>query len=446
MFSCDLDRINQPLWARVRGIVIGSSILISVTAALVSARSTPFSFAATLGIALVTSLRRGAISQLFARPTPILQAMGFFLLYAALSAFWAVDPMLSLRSVALLGMLILGTLALVRLFAHEFLANLLHMSEGLWIGFLIGLTYLLIETLSGQSLKIWLYNTIGISAADLKHPGYFLWSGGRLISVSLDDLKHSIAPIPVFLWPTLLALRISLPREWRMFAAAGLVLVAGVTVFLATHGSSKTAFIAGFITFLGALWALHATARAVKLGWLVLCFAVLPAVLVAHRIDLHNAHWLGQSTRHRIIIWNHTAEQALRTPIRGMGANSTYVLGPQLRSTTVNSPGEALERTLAQHAHNIYLQTWFELGLVGIVLLSIVGLSVLDTIAYLKSELQPYAYATFVSATVTASSSYGLWQIWFLAMFGFAASFFALASSLALKSDFCRETDGSVRT
>ncbi len=223
-----------------------------------------------------------------------------------------------------------------------------------------------------------------------------------------------------------------------MFAAAGLVLEAGATVFLSTHGSSKTAFIAGFIAFSGAFWALHATARAVKLAWLALCFAVLPAVLVAHRLDLHNAHWLGNSNRQRIIIWNHTAEQTLRTPILGMGANSTYVLGPQLRSTTVNAPGEAFERTLAQHAHDIYLQTWFELGLIGIVLRSLVGLSMLNMIPYLKPELQPYAYATFAAAAVAAASSYGMWQIWFLAMFGFAASLFALAGSLALKSDFCR--------
>jgi hypothetical protein len=72
-----------------------------------------------------------------------------------------------------------GTIMLVQLIAEESYPNLLHMGEGLWIGLLVGLAYLLAEILSHQSIKIWLYNAFGIKQGG----GYFVWSEGELICI-----------------------------------------------------------------------------------------------------------------------------------------------------------------------------------------------------------------------------------------------------------------------
>jgi O-antigen ligase len=155
---------------------------------------------------------------------------------------------------------------------------------------------------------------------------------------------------------------------------------------------------------------------------------MLPTALLAYRYNLHNAPWLEATARHRIIIWNFTAQEVLRAPWLGVGARTTYVMGPRLEPEIANRPGEAFKRTLSTHSHSIYLQTWFELGLIGATLLTLLGLSIVQAIWSLRADLKPYAYATFVAAALMAASSYGMWQIWFVGLFALCAALFGIGA------------------
>jgi hypothetical protein len=44
--------------------------------------------------------------------------------------------------------------------------------------------------------------------------------------------------------------------------------------------------------------------------------------------------------------------------------------------------------------------------------------------------LQPFALAMFASAAVLVGFSYGMWQIWFMCLFGFAAAMYGLGQGL----------------
>jgi O-antigen ligase len=189
--------------------------------------------------------------------------------------------------------------------------------------------------------------------------------------------------------------------------------------------------VCGAAVFVCALYSTQLVGRLVAVGWVCACIAVLPAALLAHRFDVHNMSWLVGTARERIVIWNHTAQQTLKAPILGRGADMTYVLGPMLDPTTVAGPDEKFTRRLSIHAHNVFLQTWFELGLVGATLLTLAGLALLRAIKSISLNLQPYAYATFTSAMGVAASSYGMWQNWFVAMFALTAVLFALARLLS---------------
>ena len=235
----------------------------------------------------------------------------------------------------------------------------------------------------------------------------------------------------------------TLRRRSGLVVSGLTVLLAGVVILLAEHDTSKLAFVAGLSVFASAYVAARPTGRMVAVGWVIACLAVLPSALIVHRLDLHNAPWLPGSARHRIIIWNHTAEQVLNAPWLGVGARSTYLLGPRLEHEPITRPDEAFTRTLSTHSHSIYLQTWFELGLVGATLLTVLGLAILQAIRSLAGSLQPYAYATFVSAAVMAASSYGMWQIWFVSMFGLTAALVGLGASLLAKRYGADATIGS---
>ena len=132
--------------------------------------------------------------------------------------------------------------------------------------------------------------------------------------------------------------------------------------------------------------------------------------------------------QHRIVIWDYTAEETLKAPVLGIGAYMTYVLGPARNKTAVRAPGEHYKKTLSRHAHNVYLQTWFELGAIGAVLLMAAGLAVLGAIRQLPVVSgQPIALATFAAGATMMASSYGMWQTWYLSLFGFAAVALAVA-------------------
>jgi len=72
------------------------------------------------------------------------------------------------------------------------------MAEGIWIGFAVGIVYALVETLSDQAIKIWVYNALGLKSGMLTPARYFTWEAGRLIAVHSDDLKRNAAAIPLF--------------------------------------------------------------------------------------------------------------------------------------------------------------------------------------------------------------------------------------------------------
>jgi O-antigen ligase len=238
-----------------------------------------------------------------------------------------------------------------------------------------------------------------------------------------------MVPLVLYVWPAAMAMAHTLTRPRAMVVAALTIALTGATVMLASHETSKVSFIGALAAFACAHLALRLTGRIVAVGWVCACLAMLPAALIAHRLDVHEASWLQPSARHRIIIWNHTAEQALKSPWIGVGARTTHVLGPRLEREMAG-PDADLLRSLSLHSHSVYLQTWFELGLIGATLLTLLGLAVLQAISALAPQLQSYAYATFASAAITAASSYGMWQIWFVGAFGFCAVLYGLSARL----------------
>ena len=75
---------------------------------------------------------------------------------------------------------------------------------------------------------------------------------------------------------------------------------------------------------------------------------------------------------------------------------------------------EVYDRRPGQHAHNMFLQSWFELGLMGVALIMWTGIAVLRSVAHLAPRAQPFALGLFASFFLTQSFAWGMWQSWYL--------------------------------
>lgn len=428
MLASEADAVRGPFLGRLPSAVLGTVVLASVLAALISARTIPFVLGILFVALMISAAVSGRLRQALPRFDLLTVSLLAFVLWAAASTLWSEVPSLALTKSGLALIMLLATLAMVRLIAREGTLNALHLADGVWVGAAIGLTYFFIELLSDQSVKMWLYNTLALGPDVLKPARHFEWQDGRIVAISPIDLTRNTTPVSLLIWPAALAALVTAPKGFRRPLSLGLIALGIAVIALSTHETSKLAVVVGLIGYvisrLSHTWAFRLMAAA----WVACCLLILPAAILSHRADLHNASWLQPSAQHRIIIWNHTAEQTLQhDPVFGIGANMTHILGPRLNETTENGAGELHSRTLSRHAHNIFLQTWFELGAVGALLLAFAGVALLRTIREINRSVRSEAFAMFASGAVLALASYGMWQVWYMAMFAFAAVLFAIA-------------------
>jgi O-antigen ligase len=132
------------------------------------------------------------------------------------------------------------------------------------------------------------------------------------------------------------------------------------------------------------------------------------------------AEWLPSSARARVIIWEYTAERALEHPWLGVGVGSTAALRDQQKklAPAEQPTGFVFHRSTGQHAHDVFLQSWYELGVAGVILLALAGAFVVLRIFALPLAAQPFAAATFAAFGSIAAFAWGMWQSWFVCAIG----------------------------
>jgi hypothetical protein len=344
----------------------------------------------------------------------------------------------------------LACLVTVQLANREPREGNLRVSEGLWLGVLIGIAFYLAEALTAQAIKIWLINALHVSPDTLEPKREYKWSDGRLVRMGWDGFTRNATPITLIMWPAMMAALGAIAPPWNRWVAALLLTLAAAAVVASPHESSKLALAAGFCGFAIAWLSSALARRAIAAIWVAACLAIVPAALLMHRLELHHAEWLQHSARHRIVIWNTTAEQVLKAPLFGVGAHTTYVKGQELVPETPIAPNEEFAPTLSRHAHNVFLQTWLELGAIGALLLAVAGWQVVERIGQARRAVQPFAYASLCSAAALMATSYGMWQGWYMALFGLAPILFAIGArsldtSKALDHDRARSHQSDTR-
>jgi O-antigen ligase len=423
VFPNDLDRSRYPLKTRFWGVYLGTLLMIVVGGMLISPRTLPFTSPFLLLAVVQAAATRGTLTGVIQPLRGGSAVVAAFVAYVASSALWADMPMVPLGHAAGAAICFAGSGFAARWFLGEPRRNIFHIGEGLWMALLAGLIYLLVEILTNQTIKLHVYNALGLVPGDLRPPSFFTWRGSRLISIMPDDLKRSITPVCLLLWPGLLAILGTAPKLHARWLMAVLFALASVVVFGSVHSTSKAALVGGTVIFAVALLRPLWSERALRIGWVAACLAIVPAALALHRANLHRVIWVQPSMQHRIVIWNYTAEQTLKSPFLGIGAGMMY---ERFGSQVLENGTEPYDPRVP-HAHSLYLQVWFELGVIGAAFLTLMGLAVIERMRRLGPRIAPYAHATFTSAAIIASSSYGIWQSWFLILFALTVVLFAIA-------------------
>lgn len=249
-------------------------------------------------------------------------------------------------------------------------------------------------------------------------------------------IKKNVAVLMMMFWPALLiAVRAAGTAPWRRHALAAAVALFVLTIMLADHDTSKLALAASAGLFTLALFNARLAGRTAVACWLVAALAIVPISLAAYAAGLHKAAFLQYSGRHRIFIWGQTAENVLKAPLLGKGIAATRYLDAQQPPRPPTLPGIEFPPGTNVHSHNVFLQTWHELGLIGAVLLAIAGLPLIGWIRRRHEDDQPYLFATFATVAVIASLSWSLIAAWFAAAFGIT---FILAQLAALVAEGTR--------
>jgi O-antigen ligase len=254
------------------------------------------------------------------------------------------------------------------------------------------------------------------------------------------ELNRSIAVLNILLWPAVLCASSYWSGRKRALIAG--VMVSGVvlTTLGSIHETSKVALIAGLIGFaLAYIWRRGAIIVVASI-WTILVLGIVFASNVAYdQFALHQAPWVQRSAQQRIVIWSDLASRVSAAPVVGVGARTGYVLSNRSKASlkaSLKEPAKKHAYTIARHAHNVYLQTWFELGGVGAALLLIVGLYTLRGMTKLPASTQPYALATFAVFMLEIASSWEIWQRWYAALFALATIYLLLGiRSVEAKSE-----------
>ncbi len=349
--------------------------------------------------------------------------------YFCINATWSEDFGRAINKAALFilfAALSIGTVRAVLAWPED-RAN--RAARGFAAGVALGSLYLLIEVLTGQALARGLFNLLPVL-----QPGDFKGmkvEDGEIIAIRLAELNRSIALLLMSLWPLLLYLTKG-RRDLHAWIVGGSAFLAAAVIILASeHNTSQMAIFVTLVVFLAAYLLPRITWVAVATGWCLAFVAVVPLTMAAYQADLHHAKWLPYSAQARIVLWGYTAHAVSDTPVLGIGGSSARAMAAEpeaiANAKEAKAQGEVYAWQAGPHAHNQYLQTWYELGVIGVVLVLAAGAWVLWIIGRLPADQLPFMLAHFAAFAALSASAWGMWQTWLMALPGLAAVYGAIA-------------------
>jgi hypothetical protein len=361
-------------------------------------------------------------------------ALVAFAAWAMVSAVWSFSPKATLNKPPYLFAAVVGVgwvLWLMRSAPADVLAAL---GRGVLLGTICGGLLVSFEIVTQQALMRFAQNLGGPYPDEIdKH---YEVRNGIVVFVSDANLKRRITIVSLLLLPSaVFAVGLAKSRT-RLVGCGALLAIATAVLLRGSHQSAQVALTAGLAVYGLAALALSWTRLAVGVAWTAAALLVVPAVLWLHSTGVHkDPAKLFYSARHRIVIWDYTAKQWQLAPVLGIGADATAAHTASVENARL-AKGEArvwdaeFEVSTASHAHNAFLQMWYELGAIGAAIFALIGVAAIAAIRHTRPAVQPLMLAQFAAVSGMIGFSFSIWQLWFQGAIGLAA----LAMLLAVNS------------
>ena len=340
--------------------------------------------------------------------SPLGLATGIFLLFAALSASWALNPQEALIAAArLLVMTVMGLMVFVAL-AGMGPDAARRMGHGLVGCVVLTMALLGLEYLTGGSLGS-LFKGSDQSNLIFTSRGSSTLAVLSLPAATLLWRRPHGKPFAVGLLMTAAAVIIPLPMLASLIAVGLGLIVCVLTWWIGARGFYAMVIVAGVFTF-ASPWIFKDVVTLRTFGDKVVDVPI--------------------SWQHRLGIWTFVGERALQRPFLGHGFDSSRVIGREPGMVSITTTERTWEqKQLPLHPHSLALQLWLELGAIGIVaMMTIFGLlaRLIVTRTSDRSVLAALV-AGLVAVWVFMSVSFGAWQNSWLAVIWLCAAAYAIA-------------------
>jgi hypothetical protein len=368
----------------------------------------PVVLAGAMIVPLALSDHRGLRKQFF-KPRVDTAVLLTAAAYMAINASWSLAPDNAVTAVVVM---LLATVTLhVGAVAFPLMQpmHLRALSRGFAIGLAVGLVILCFEyatRMSGQRFLERILAEANITSVRIR--------SGTWEQPLNTGMTRNLGVAVLVVWIGLAALLTWGDPVKRRIISAGLLLLVAVCVLLSPSATAKIGFFAGLATMVAAYYVQRFAVAALTAIWVVLCTAIVPITHILYKLEAYKLGWLHSSGRHRIAIWGATSDWYWNAPIFGSGIASARALEARdpAHAAALQDLGDTAY--LNWHAHNGYLQVWFETGVVGAIFMLALGLMTLNAIRHFDRTLKPLLYGAFAAFAFFIATGFSMWAAWYM--------------------------------
>jgi len=358
-------------------------------------------------------------------------ALAVFIAYLFINASWAPDREAGFaKAEGVLGLAV-AVFVIAASYCLRSDADARVLAKSALIGLLIGAAFLLVELAFDEPIMRFVNNNI-VQLLDI-NPKKAKVVHGEVTHLSAFILNRNVTSLVLLLIPALLFTLALTVGTVRRVGLVALVAATATCVLISESGTSVVAFFVGALVLALAALSLRATRITLAGAWTIATLLAVPLSVLPYDLGWHHWTWLPpESVAARFYVWKHMADEVYKQPFTGIGIRGTRTLRVTvpIEVETQGRRTDVIRGRRATHAHNIFLQTWLELGAIGAVLLLGVGLAALRQMRNLPPVLQGSSYALFATCFAIGVSGFDLWQTWLLAAVALAWAAMLLATRL----------------